>query len=370
MKTRLRLTVASLLSILYLVSLSACSDKDPYISILASSDVFYQTSSVNNKLDVLFVVDNSGSMSDEQSNLATNFNSFMSNFMSKGFDYRIAVTTTDAYLTQYGTSCNVGTTGYGGSVMAPCAKFKDGVGASSQHSGIFIIDNNTPNPLDVFSLNVKVGINGSADERAFQSFMNALDYNYAPNNTFLRPDSFLAIIIISDEDDFSRTGQSTSYGYDSYTQYDNPSNPYTIANVISYLDTKTSSTPTNRRYNVSTIGALAGSGCNPGQGHLGIRYEQLTLATDGVWGDVCAPDFSSDLSNIQNKIAELSTQFYLTRVPVVSSIVVRVDGVLVLQNAINGWTYNPTANSIVFHGTAIPSQGAQIFIDFDPISLD
>lgn len=48
-----------------------------------------------NKVDVLLVVDNSGSMGEEQANLAANFGAFVDTLEDAGADYRIAVTTTD-----------------------------------------------------------------------------------------------------------------------------------------------------------------------------------------------------------------------------------------------------------------------------------
>ncbi len=367
MKNHIRISIIGFLSVFYIAALTACGEKDANISILQSNDVFYQSASINNKLDIMFVVDNSGSMSDEQTNLATNFSAFMSDFITKSYDFKISVVGTDAWKTQFSgtTLCNVGTSGTPNNII--CARFRDGVGSAGNHSGIYVIDNNTLDPLNVFSKNVRTGTLGTGDERAFQSFMGALDYNAAPNTGFLRSDSFFAIVIVSDEDDFSRNSSSYS---DDYNQYNDVNNPYTIDNVVSYLDNKTSSTPTNRRFNVSAIGAYDGSGCNPGEGHLGYRYEDLVAATDGVLGNICDADFSTSLAEIQNKIAELSTQFRLTRVPVVSTIVVTVNGSNVPQSATNGWTYNSTANSIVFHGPAIPAQGAQISIDFDPVSLD
>ena len=47
------------------------------------------------EVDILFVVDNSGSMSSNQTNLKNNFGDFMSVFVSTGVDYHIAIITTD-----------------------------------------------------------------------------------------------------------------------------------------------------------------------------------------------------------------------------------------------------------------------------------
>src|SRR4051794_28884306 len=46
------------------------------------------------KIDVLFVIDNSGSMEQEQQNLIANFPQFIHVLDASGLDYRVAVTTT------------------------------------------------------------------------------------------------------------------------------------------------------------------------------------------------------------------------------------------------------------------------------------
>jgi hypothetical protein len=49
--------------------------------------------------------------------------------------------------------------------------------------------------------------------------------------------------------------------------------------------------------------------------------------------------------------------------------VVYVNGVVIPQNATNGWSYYPSNNSIRFHGTAIPAQGSSISVTFDPLTI-
>lgn len=367
MKQHIRITLIGFLSVFYVLALVSCGDKGADISILQSNDVFYQTESINNKLDIMFVVDNSGSMLEEQVNLATNFNSFISDFVTKAYDFKISVISSEAWKSNYPSgggftnTCNVGTNG--SPVTVNCARFRDGHGVGAgTHSGIFTIDTNTPNIVDVFNINVRTGTIGYGDERVFQSMMTALDYNAAPNNTFLRDDSFLAVVMVSDEDDFSWDSSSYNPNY-------NNTELFTIPDVVDYLDTKTNSTVTNRRYNVSSI-APNGTSCMGAEGHHGTRQNALADATEGVKGSICSASFATTLNEIQTRISELSTQFYLTRIPIVSTIVVKVNSAVVPKNDINGWSYNSVANSIKFHGSAIPSQGSQIAVDFDPVSLD
>src|SRR4051812_43560648 len=79
-------------------TLGACAN--PAAFNLDSDTASFQQNAekVNNKIDILWVVDNSGSMDPFQKNLATNFSSFITNFQQKGFDFQMAVTASDAYL--------------------------------------------------------------------------------------------------------------------------------------------------------------------------------------------------------------------------------------------------------------------------------
>jgi hypothetical protein len=329
-----------------LLLVAGCANDVPSFSLLSETNVFNQGTVLNNKMDILWVIDNSGSMQPTQTNLANNFNSFISGFVSKGFDYRIAVTTTDSWTAPF-SNPNL-------------ARIRDGV--SPTNSGVFVIKPSTPNILSTFGININQGIAGLGDERAFQSFKTTL--NSALNNDFRRSDAYLSIIVVSDEDDFSTDG-SASLG----KNYASPL-IHTIQSYVTYLDTLTNSSGATRRYSVSGI-AVWDNACKAlshPAASIGQRYGQLVDATGGVKGSIC-DNFVGVLNSIQNKIAELSTQFFLNRLPVVSSIAVFVNGLSVPMNATNGWTYEAASNSVVFHGTSIPSQNSSVAVNFDPASI-
>jgi hypothetical protein len=350
MKTKLGLILVIVLTI-------GCGRANNSVSVLPTGQSFRQALTFNNQLDILWVIDNSGSMDPYQQNLTSNFSAFISNFVTKGYDFKIAVTGTDAYLGDPTLS------GYTNS-NASLAKFRDG---SSSHSGTFVILPTTPNINNVFVTNATLGSSSSGDERAFSSFRTSL--NSSLNAGFVRQNSFLAVIILSDEDDFSGNGRAQFGGNDhNYSA----SNLDPVSTYVTYLDQLTATTGATRRYNVSNISVIDQNCLNQHQSTgsiMGTRYMQLTQSTGGVSGSICDNSYAGTLNAIQNQIAELSTQFFLTQTPNVSSIVVHVNSILISQDATNGWTYNSTANSIVFHGTAIPPQGAVINIDFIPQSL-
>jgi len=192
-------TLIKSISALSLV-LSACTGSSPSFSILAQNQSFQQASNTfaQNQIDILWVVDNSGSMQTSQANLASNFSAFISKFQTLGLDYHMAVTTTDAYLA--GSYFNNQYSNY----SPTAAQFKDGfVGTYGQGvSGVKVMTSaNTTSTI--FQQNLSTGTTGSGDERAFSSFVQALSDPTNVASGFRRPGAFLSIIILSDEDDFS-----------------------------------------------------------------------------------------------------------------------------------------------------------------------
>jgi hypothetical protein len=274
----------------------------------------------------------------------------------------MAVTTTDAYLSGAAYQNN-----------ASLAQVRDGVGSTL--SGYYYITPLIPNIVSNFVTNATQGASGSGDERAFQSMFATL--NSPLNSTFRRAGAFFAVIILSDEDDFTDATRPEyswlSNGGIPDHDYSNPNLP-SVASVVADLDTLTSSTGSNRNYNVSAI-TVMDSACQASHVAaspttiIGQRYIDLANATNGITGSICDSSYASSLNFIQQQIISLTTQFRLSTVPDVSTIVVTVNGSTVPQNATNGWTYSSTNNSILFSGTAVPSASAIINVQFTPVSL-
>lgn len=338
-----------------MATLASCSKSADSFSILSDSKTFKQsTAYVAKPVDILWVIDNSGSMANSQTNLANSFQSFINRFQTLKYDFHMGVTTTDAYLADlYYHDPNF-------------SKLRDGAGTS--HSGVFVLDKNTPNLVSTFITNMSQGIGGYGDERAFSSFQQTLDNSL--NSSFRRPGAFLAIIIVSDEDDFSHNGTTPTIQMTPITNYADPLlTP--ISSFVTYLNNLTGSTTAEKNYSVNIISILDAS-CltqlaNSAQ-RIGTRYIQLADATGGTKGSLCG-NFGTTLDIISQNVLSLSTSFKLDREPVPSSIVVLVNGSAVAQNAQNGWTYDATAMSITFHGNGIPPADSDVTINFDPVSV-
>ncbi len=167
---------------------------------------------VNRKIDILFVIDDSGSMADKQNNLARNFPNFINvlETIPGGLpDVHIGVVSSD--VGAKATQDQAPATGISG-----CNG--DGDGGDLQTSGVtltggaFISDvrdmtggrirNYSGNLSDVFTQMAKLGRNGCGFEQHLESMRKALGANPA-NAGFLRPEAYLAVIFIADEDDCS-----------------------------------------------------------------------------------------------------------------------------------------------------------------------
>lgn len=154
------------------------------------------------KVDLLFVIDNSGSMEDEQQNLLASFPGFISGIQEELADtdgFHVGITTSDAYL--FNTPpCNiegalVTRTGGTGSSNSTCGPYLEG--------GSFITEMDNLNAA--FQCAAQVGIMGDGDERPMTT-MNAavspaLNGVGACNEGFIRDDALLVVVIITDEED-------------------------------------------------------------------------------------------------------------------------------------------------------------------------
>jgi len=143
-----------LISLFLCLAVAGCDCGKPILRNTLPPDVRVDTytQQAASKIDVLWIIDDSGSMAPRQENLARNFQSFITEFTKNSIDYRIAVTTTDI--------------------------FKEAgrlVGTPK------IISPTTPNVAAVFANNVKVGINGAPYEVGMDAARMAIDLQNQAN---------------------------------------------------------------------------------------------------------------------------------------------------------------------------------------------
>lgn len=170
------------------------------------------------KMDILFVVDNSGSMVEEQENLAANFPAFASvldEYLVDGnlpLDYRVAVTTTgrDVMYTQIIPAIPP----LFPEQQIPMNEEGDD-GAFRQECGMTRkwIERSDGDVATTFACVADVGTNGPGLEMQLYASELALSERIADgtNAGFLRDDALLAIVYLTDENDCSRRDNNFSF---------------------------------------------------------------------------------------------------------------------------------------------------------------
>ncbi|HUU00244.1 MAG TPA: hypothetical protein VM425_02250 [Myxococcota bacterium] len=279
-------------------------------------DSFDQKASA--KIDILWVIDNSGTMREEQDNLANNFQAFISIIEASSVDYQIGVISTDMVKADQS-----------GRLQGSPKIITPGANAATQ-----------------FAANVKVGTDGAGNERGLEAAFKALSEPLisGDNSGFLRDGAGLAVIFVSDEDD-------KSYGMVSFFQ-----RTFEQMNGVG-------------NENRVVAGAIVGDqpdGCsnpNTGSAQPGTRYQMLVQNVGGSIGSICADDFSQTLNQLGLTVAGLDRRFSLSdESPAEDTIGVKVDGKDVAKDYQEGWQFEN--GSIFFNGSYVPPPGSTIEVSY------
>jgi hypothetical protein len=228
-------------------------------------------------VDILFVVDNSGSMLDDQELLAANFSSFFAAALAdRGIDFQLGVTTTD--------------------VLSPDAAAGRLVGP--------VLDRRTPDLEEAFATQVRVGADGSGMELGLEALRLALEDPDAQG--LIRDEAALSVVFVTDEED---TGAFPEVLPD-------PALAREPAEYVALLQAKKGGAVANAPVLVSAV-------ITPG---FADRYGQLVDRFGGTTLDITSPDWGSRLGEIGVDTFTLSRAFVLAGDAVPDSVVVEVDG--------------------------------------------
>lgn len=365
LKNTLSLRLASFSSLFsFSLVVQGCGEL-PGFTVASKSDDFIQTPVLNDKIDILFVVDNSGSMAQEQQNLADSFETFIDKFSSKNLNFQVGVISTDVFAN---ADYWAATGAY--AVSSPYKNMpNNGPGSLlSKQGNDRIIRPTSINFIEQFKENVLLGTTGSGIEAGILSMIKAFDPAMLAaggwNEGFIRNEAFLAVIFVSDEGESrAKSPAASSYlrGYPS--EYD--------ARIEEFTLTLDSLKPARRDLiRVEAIVARSVSECptvGETSGVRGIGVEYIRAAE--VFGDttpsnICA-DFSSDLESLGADLVTILTKFKLVQKPL-GQIVVTVDGVVVPRDSVNGWEYFAETQEVEFRGSFIPKANSKISVTYVP----
>ena len=168
---------------------------------------------LNRNVDILFVVDNSGSMAAEQASVRANFQRFMDvlEAIEGGLpSVHIGVVSSDVGVGHdLAGACNP---------MGDDGRLRTGKTSCPMVMGRYISDeeaaggrqrNYSGSLADAFSCMADLGTAGCGLEQHLEAVRLALDPQANPQNAgFLRPDAYLAVVFLADEDDCSAADRS------------------------------------------------------------------------------------------------------------------------------------------------------------------
>ena len=285
-----------------LALLLACSEYD--VENFSVHDAFQSPVEVQ-RADILFVVDDSASMSEEQGRLADNFEAFVTVLGDSRADWQLAVTTTSS----------VGTGVLQGEILLPERRDLE----------------------SAFQAQVQVGTNGSREEQGLASALAVIQ----THPELLREEADLHVVFVSDEDDHSP------------------------APVKTYLESYQSAAGTGSVALHALVGDLP-EGCASGllAADAGKRYLNAAELSEGLTESICAEDYSAVLERVGLEVAGWQSVFALSTLAAPGTLTVHVDGVEIPEREVDGWIYSVGDNAVKFSGRAVPRPGMWVEVDY------
>lgn len=263
-------------------------------------------------LDLLVVIDNSGSMAEEQSNLAARLSPLLSAVQDS--DWRIAVTTTDP----------------------------------SDRCVTDLIKKNDSNAASRFAAAINAGTSGDGIERPILRAVQGLKSEcfWGPGK-WLRDGSTVAVLIVTDEDN-CHIDVARGYGCSSQADKDG-------AYLTNYLASIRKVGSDARVYGIIRHPSQSPSQCPTALKSADI-VSSVIAQSGGTWGSICDADYGATLSKISSDVAKiLKTDFVLKGNPDPGTLAITVNG--------QPWTAY-TLNGLVVHFTAPPPAGAPVRVAY------
>jgi hypothetical protein len=318
------------------LSLSACSPASPKLVPLplVKKERVRNTGgskvSFNRAVDILFVVDDSGSMGEHQSSLAKNVQLFTQGIWANQIlDFHIGV-----------TSSNMDSDPY---------QPKPGYGWRGELNGVTkFVSRNTPNGQRELESNLLIGLEGSGSEEFFTPVQSALTAPMVqgPNRGFFRQDAYLAVIFVTDSDDQSKLSATDFYKFLVNLKGGDPSKIIVYGVYIPKVD-KT---------------------CNRSSENLPDKLEEFFGLAKAQTLGLCDADYGMKLSELgADLVRRVGSVLYLSRPPQPDTIFVTFGSQTLPNDPKKGWVFDPVRNALVF-GDEIDlqpePQGTQVEVDF------
>jgi len=318
--------------------------------------------------DIIWVVDDSGSMDDNRQDIVNNASDFFARALQSGLDFRMAVA---GVADPEGDSVFQPKVTVGklcGKQMLPKQSLElppwdDG--GPDRFLG--------PNEKAIFQSCVnnppyKEGGSEYVLAHALEAVRRHLPRK-AGDPTKIRPGASVAVILATDEVSKELKGgkylgvAGPDVGGEKQCGLDVALQGQLNAYLKPWLDLFTGKDATwgaDGRAMVHLIGGVCGSGCTSEVGH---GYFELVKATGGITADICQKSLGTTLQIIIDTITGAASPAILQYVPVSASLAVAVDNTQLKRSRVKGFDYVGFSNSLVFVGVPI-KKGSQIVASY------
>ena len=302
-------------------------DNPPPIRVSRKS---YPVLRVDNKVDVLWIIDNSGSMGGIQKNIVDNSKLFMQDFIKDKFiDWRMSVLSTDKKDSFY-------------------------LGLNPLFDRHYVDPDPSQDLVSVFSSAVKrLGVGGDWSEYVFYNTHRAL--NETSMKDFFRSDAHLAVIMVTDEAE-----QSQRFGAQ-----------FKPVQFLKDIKKNMVSSKILRFYGAFNFKDL--KGCSRYQPlYAGSPFEKVITDTGGIVLSACDKKFGVGLAEVGKDIVSFAKSPYiaLNERPDTKTLVVSFDGKVIKggpRHLGGHWYYDEYFNKIYFYNLDFMPEGtdADIEVSFD-----
>ncbi len=272
------------------------------------------------RVDVLWIMDDTGSMAAEQARLADSFKVFVQGLDALGIDFQLGVVTTDM-------------SGEGGGVLL---------------GNPWVVTALHADPVEAFLANSDVGTAGTGPEAGLAAMVAALKEpnRSGANRGFRREDAALHVVVLSDAND--RSGDWL--GVD----------PVSTAQAL--LEDERQRTQRSARFSAVVGDAPFGCFSEDGSAEAGTRYLQVAADSGGSQASICSDDFGPLLENLGAVGVEYPVRFPLQAEPNPDSVRVSLGGVLQEE----GWSLELDPAAVVFDAPPAPEERIDVQYRLEP----
>jgi len=280
--------------------------------------------------DIIWVVDESGSMSDNRQDIDNNANSFFSQALAAGLDFRMGVTNvcdpSGNYANVVGKFCSLASTSDtdpGGidrflapteqSTFSACISNPPGYEGGSEYGLV----------------NAKAAVEGHLPRTS-------------GSPAKIRPNAKLVVIVVTDEIPNELNGVLSYVNYSQCTLDSSTMGKVNQA-LQPYLDLFQGSIDPEAQAMVNVIGGVCNNTCSADVAH---GYSELAERLGGQSADVCQKDLGTSLQVIIDSIIGAASPVQLSYTPITTSLTATLDGKVIKRSRTSGFDYVATSNTL------------------------